>query len=109
MGLNSSLEPSRVENLLQLETGEKAERKVREIQSKRVPQPTNARGRPHESMRKNAGSLYEQRLASSKEAGPQSYTHEEASLTNNLNRLGSRFILRASAKKPSLDFGIKRL
>lgn len=109
MGLNSSLEPSRVENLLQLETGEKAEGKVREIQSERVTQPINARGRPHESRRKSAGSLYEQRLASSKEAGPQSYTHEEASSTNNLNRLGSRFILRASAKKPSLDFGIRRL
>ena len=97
MGLNSSLEPSRVETLLQLET----EGKVRDIQSKGATQPTSARGRPHESMRKMRA-VSEQRLASSKEVGPQSYTHKEMSLTNNLNRLGSRFILRASGKKPSL-------
>ena len=48
MGLNSSLEPSRVETLLELET----EGKVRDIQSKGATQPTSARGRPHESMRK---------------------------------------------------------
>ena len=64
MGLNSSLEPSRVENLLQLETGEKAERKVREIQNMKT-QLIIAGSKLTGKIRRNVSGLKELREESS--------------------------------------------